>query len=153
MKVFARILFALTLWGLVSCGGTKSAPHVMAEHRAYLYTAAYKAYIDAENKYLNLLFNIERLPEEEELWIMKREQMRELELLRTSMLQARGDLDESLQDWEKYLSELQKETAISTTRARFRNGNPNDERTSPGQLLPGEFLQDSIRKAQSQMRR
>ena len=63
MKVFARILFALTLLGLVSCGGTKSAQQVMAEDRAYMYKEAYKAYIDAENKYLNLLFNIERLPE------------------------------------------------------------------------------------------
>ena len=58
MKVFARILFALTLLGLVSCGGTKSAQQVMAEDRAYMYKEAYKAYIDAENKYLNLLFNI-----------------------------------------------------------------------------------------------
>ena len=51
MKVFARILFALTLWGLVSCGGTKSAQQVMAEDRAYMYKEAYKAYIDAENPY------------------------------------------------------------------------------------------------------
>ena len=67
---------------LSACSGTKSAQQTMAEDRAYMYKEAYSAYIAAENKYLNLLFNIERMPEEEELWIMKRDQMRELEQLR-----------------------------------------------------------------------
>ena len=119
----------------------------MAEDRDYMYREAYSAYIKAEERYLNLLFNIERMPEEEELWIMKRDQMKELEQLRSLMLQARSELDESLQDWERYLSELQKEMAEAkaVSRARFRTA--NDERTSPGHLLPGEFVKDSVRKA------
>ena len=139
MKIFPLFCVSAFSFLLLACSSTKSAQQVMAEDRADMYKEAYKAYIDAENKYLNLLFNIERLPEEEELWIMKREQMRELEQLKASMLQARGELDESLQDWEKYLAELQKETAAAaaTKRAHFRD--PNDARTSPGQLLPGEF--------------
>ena len=147
MNRFLWIPFVL--WGasLLACGGTKSAQQTMAEDRDYMYRESYNAYIKAEERYLNLLFNIERLPEEEELWIMKREQMKELEQLRELMLQARAELDESLRDWERYLAELQKETAQSkaASRANFRTA--NDERTSPGHLLPGEFVKDSVRKA------
>ena len=110
-KSFVQIIFISAVLLLVACSGTKSAQQTMAEDRAYMYKEAYAAYIEAENRYLNLLFNLERLPEEEELWIMKRDQMRELEQLRSIMLQTRGELDEALQDWEKYLSELQKEDA------------------------------------------
>lgn len=147
MMRFGWISFALLYVSLVACGGTKSAQRTMAEDRDYMYREAYSAYIKAEERYLNLLFNIERMPEEEELWIMKRDQMKELEQLRSLMLQARSELDESLQDWERYLSELQKETAEAkaVSRARFRTA--NDERTSPGHLLPGEFVKDSVRKA------
>ncbi len=141
------IAFVLVGALLAACGGTKSAQQTMAEDRDYMYREAYSAYIKAEERYLNLLFNIERMPEEEELWIMKRDQMKELDQLRTLMLQARSELDESLQDWERYLSELQKEmvAAKAVSRAKFRTA--NDERTSPGQLLPGEFAKDSVRKA------
>jgi hypothetical protein len=147
MKPLLGILAAFSLGALVACGGTKSAQQTMAEDRDYMYREAYDAYIKAEGKYLNLLFNLERLPEEDELWIMKRDQMKELEQLRTLMLQARTELDESLQDWERYLAELQKETAEAKAvkRANFRSA--DDERTSPGHLLPGEFAKDSIRKA------
>ncbi len=147
MMRFGWISFALFCVSLAACGGTKSAQQTMAEDRDYMYREAYSAYIKAENRYLNLLFNLERMPEEEELWIMKRDQMKELEQLRALMLQARSELDESLQDWERYLSELQKETAEAkaVSRAKFRTA--NDERTSPGHLLPGEFVKDSVRKA------
>lgn len=148
MKRFFGAALSLSILIFAACSGTKSAQQTMAEDRHYMYREAYKAYVQAEDKYLNLLFNIERLPEEEELWIMKRDQMRELEQLRALMLQARGELDESLQEWEKYLGEVQKETVRQKTakRANFRNA--DEMRTSPGQLLPGEFAQDSIRKAQ-----
>ncbi|MCK9182821.1 MAG: hypothetical protein M0P13_08080 [Fibrobacteraceae bacterium] len=137
---------------LSSCGGTKSAQQTMVEDRDMMYKETYKAYMEAEDKYLNILFNLERMPEEDELWVMKRDQMRELEQLRTLMLQSRGELDESIQDWEKYLAEVQKETAKAKapSKAHFRNN--DDKRSSPGELLPGEFAQDSIRKAQNQMR-
>ena len=150
---FAKTLVALALGTLAACGGTKSAQQTMAEDRDYMYKEAYKAYIEADDKYLNLLFNIERMPEEEELWLMKRDQMKELEQLRALMLQSRGELDESLQDWEKYLAELQKETALANAPSKARFRTQDDSRTSPGQLLPGEFAQDSIRKAERQMKR
>ena len=49
---------------LIGCGGTPSAQQTMVEDRALVYKDTYQAYIEAENKYLNLLFNLERMPEE-----------------------------------------------------------------------------------------
>ena len=152
-KFLVPIFFIGSAFFLAACSGTKSAQQTMAEDRAYMYKEAYAAYIDAENRYLNLLFNIERLPEEEELWIMKRDQMRELEQLRAIMLQTRGELDEALQDWEKYLSDLQKEVAAANAPSKARFRSDNELRSSPGELLPGEFAKDSVRKAQSRMQR
>ena len=81
----------------------------MVDDRYMMYKETYKAYKEAEERYLNLLFNIERMPEEEELWIMKREQMQELMQLRELMLQARGELDDAMKDWESHLMEVQAE--------------------------------------------
>ncbi|MBP5246479.1 MAG: hypothetical protein J6Z31_01295 [Fibrobacter sp.] len=148
-----QLFFAGCVFLFAACSGTKSAQQTMAEDRAYMYKEAYASYIAAENKYLNLLFNIERLPEEEELWIMKRDQMRELEQLRAIMLQTRGELDEALQDWEKYLSDLQKEVAAANAPSKARFRSQDDLRSSPGELLPGEFAKDSVRKAQTRMQR
>lgn len=111
----------------------------MVDDRYMVYKDTYEAYADAESKYLNLLFNIERMPEEEELWIMKREQMLELMQLRDLMLQARADLDNAMQEWETHMIELQGEAK----KAKIKQYNPNftgrdADRTSPGQLLPGE---------------
>lgn len=111
----------------------------MVDDRYLVYKDTYKSYKEAEERYLNLLFNIERMPEEEELWIMKREQMQELMQLRELMLQARAELDNAMQDWERHLTELQAETK----QAAVKQNNPNftgrdGQRTSPGQLLPGE---------------
>ena len=124
---------------LMGCGGTPSAQQTMVEDRALVYKDTYQAYIEAENKYLNLLFNLERMPEEPELWVMKRDQMKELTQLRALMLQSRGELDESIQDWERYLQELEATVAQQNApkrRTNFRN--EDDMRTSPGQLLPNE---------------
>ena len=76
----------------------------MAMERARAYEGMYKAYMEAEERYLNLLFNIERMPDEEELWSMKRDQMLELVQLREMMLNARTELDNAVQDWESTLS-------------------------------------------------
>jgi hypothetical protein len=93
--------------------------------------------MEAENKYLNLLFNIERLPEEQELWIMKRDQMKELIQLRELMLLSRTELDAAIQDWEKYLIELekdQKKLEFKSPNLRGQDAN----RSSPGELLQNE---------------
>ena len=124
---------------LVGCTSHPSPQQTMVDDRYMMYKETYKAYKDAEERYLNLLFNIERMPEEEELWIMKREQMQELIQLRDLMLQARGELDDAMKDWETHLMEVQSEVK----KAQIQQYNPNfkgrdAQRTSPGQLLPGE---------------
>ena len=124
---------------LAGCTSHPSPQQTMVDDRYMMYKETYKAYKDAEERYLNLLFNIERMPEEEELWIMKREQMQELIQLRDLMLQARGELDDAMKDWETHLMEVQSEVK----KAQVQQYNPNfrgrdAQRTSPGQLLPGE---------------
>ncbi len=142
-KGFAKSLFVLLpllmLAMLSGCANHPSPQQTMVDDRYMVYEQTYKAYAEAEKKYLNLLFNIERLPEEEELWMMKRDQMLELLQLRDLMLQARGELDDAVQDWEKHLQELQAEAK----QAQIKQFNPNftgrdGQRSSPGQLLPGE---------------
>ena len=135
-RIFPLVAFALVA---VGCTSHPSPQQTMVDDRHMIYTEMYKAYKEAEDKYLNLLFNIERMPEEEELWIMKREQMQELIQLRDLMLQARGELDDAMKDWESHLMEVQSEVK----KAKVQQYNPNfkgrdAQRTSPGQLLPGE---------------
>ena len=133
--VFAAAFVAV----LAGCTTHPSPQQTMVDDRYMMYKETYKAYKEAEERYLNLLFNIERMPEEEELWIMKREQMQELLQLRELMLQARGELDDAMKDWETHLMEVQSEVK----KAKIQQYNPNfkgrdAQRTSPGQLLPGE---------------
>ena len=143
MNSFARkacAFFAVAVMAVfVGCTSHPSPQQTMVDDRYMMYREAYKAYRDAEERYLNLLFNIERMPEEEELWMMKREQMQELLQLRELMLSARADLDKAMQEWETHLTEVQGEVKKN----KIKQYNPNfpgkdGERTSPGQLLPGE---------------
>jgi len=140
MHVLSRILpIAVVSAIFAGCTSHPSPQQTMVDDRHMIYTQMYKAYKEAEDKYLNLLFNIERMPEEEELWIMKREQMQELVQLRELMLAARADLDNSMQEWETHLTEVQgeiKKNKIQQYNPNFRG--KDAERTSPGQLLPGE---------------
>ena len=111
----------------------------MVDDRYMVYKEMEKAYRNAEEDYLNLLFNIERMPEEEELWIMKRDKMLELMQLKELMLNARAELDQAMQEWERHMMDLQAEQK----KAQVKQFNPNftgkdAQRTSPGQLLPDE---------------
>lgn len=135
-KFFAACSVAMLVVGCVS---HKSPQQTLVDDRHMVYTETYKAYIKAEEDYLNLLYNLEMMPEEDELWIMKRDRMLELNQLRELMLTARGELDDALQEWERYMVDL-KDRARQEQMKQF---NPNftgkdGMRTSPGQLLPGE---------------
>lgn len=143
MNRYARIacaFFAVAVAALFAgCTSHPSPQQTMVDDRYMMYKETYRAYKEAEERYLNLLFNIERMPEEEELWMMKREQMQELLQLRELMLSARADLDKAMQEWETHLTEVQGEVKKN----KIKQYNPNfpgkdGERTSPGQLLPGE---------------
>ena len=124
---------------LVGCASHPSPQQTMVDDRYMVYKDMYKAYSEAEKNYLNLLFNIERMPEEEELWMMKRDRMLELMQLKELMLNARAELDQAMQEWERHMIDLQAEQK----QAQVKKFNPNftgkdAQRTSPGQLLPGE---------------
>ena len=124
---------------LVGCASHPSPQQTMVDDRYMVYKDMYKAYSEAEKNYLNLLFNIERMPEEEELWMMKRDRMLELMQLKELMLNARTELDQAMQEWERHMIDLQAEQK----QAQVKKFNPNftgkdAQRTSPGQLLPGE---------------
>lgn len=134
-----KVLASLALLFLVGCAAHTSPQQTLVDDRYLVYKDTYKAYKEAEEEYLNLLFNLERMPEEEELWIMKRDKMLELVQLRELMLTARTELDNAMQDWERHLTDVQAEMKKSP----MKTYNPNftgvdGKRTSPGQLLPGE---------------
>lgn len=139
MKGVLLAAFAMASILLTACSSHPSVQQTMVDDRFMVYNEMYKAYAEAEKNYLNLLFNIERMPDEEELWMMKRDRMLELLQLRELMLSARAELDDALKDWEKHLTEVQGEVQ----RAKIVQYNPNfsgkdAKRTSPGQLLPEE---------------
>lgn len=142
-KIFltAICLASPLFFGACSLAGGGSAQQTMAMDRARAYEGYYDAYKEAEERYLNLLFNIERMPDEEELWSMKRDQMTELMQLKEMMLNARVELDNAIQDWEKYLLEQQAQAKLGNSKDLNPNFTGSDGlRTSPGQLLPNEFI-------------
>ena len=126
---FLSLLLIPVACNFIGCATHVSSQQTMADDRNLVYEDTYKAYREAEKKYMNLLFNIERMPEEEELWVMKRERMLELMQLKELMLNARLELDGAVQ---------------ADVKSRdLKKLNPNfkgrdAQRTSPGQLLPGE---------------
>ncbi|MCQ2109308.1 MAG: hypothetical protein MJZ05_11170 [Fibrobacter sp.] len=137
---FPVALACLAGFALMGCTNHPSAQQTLVDDRHLVYEETYKAYAKAEEEYLNLLFNIERMPEEEELWIMKRDKMLELMQLKELMLNARAELDEAMRQWEMHMSDIQAEMKS----AKIVKFNPNftgdaARRTSPGQLLPGEI--------------
>ena len=138
-KFFSVQLFLLAALVMVGCATHPSPQQTMVDDRYMVYKDMEKAYREAEEKYLNLLFNIERMPEEEELWVMKRERMIELMQLKELMLNARQELDGAIQEWERHLLDVQAEVKSREIKKLNPNFRGRDaERTSPGQLLPGE---------------
>lgn len=140
MRLALPFAFASAI--LVGCASHPSPQQTMVDDRHLVYEDMYKAYKKAENEYLNLLFNIERMPEEEELWMIKRDKMLELSQLKELMLNARQELDEAMRLWEMHLMDVQ----ADMKREKIKVFNPNlkgidAQRTSPGQLLPDEANQ------------
>ncbi|MCF0223466.1 MAG: hypothetical protein HUK20_04290 [Fibrobacter sp.] len=125
---------------LVGCSTHPSHQQAMVDDRYMVYKQTYKAYKDAEEEYLNLLFNIENMPEEEDLWVIKRNKMLEMMQLKDLMLNARGELDEAIRQWEMHLSDIQADIKSANVKPVNPNFTGRDgQRTSPGQLLPGDI--------------
>lgn len=140
MKYSVLPLIAFAGAMLAGCASHPSHQQTLVDDRYLVYTETYKAYKKAEEDYMNLLFNLERMPEEEELWIMKRERMMELMQLKELMLNARGEFDEAMRQWEMHMTDIQAEIKQSKIKMYNPNFKGTDaQRTSPGQLLPGEI--------------
>ncbi|MCQ2090500.1 MAG: hypothetical protein MJY93_09650 [Fibrobacter sp.] len=140
MKFSFAALACLAGLMFVGCAVHPSPQQTLVDDRRLVYVETYKAYDKAEKEYLNLLFNIERMPEEEELWILKREKMLELMQLKELMLNARAELDEAMRQWEMHMSDIQADMKT----LKVRSVSPNftgdaSRRTSPGQLLESDI--------------
>ena len=124
MRILPLFLLPVAL-NFIGCATHVSSQQTMADDRNLVYEDTYKAYREAEEKYLNLLFNIER--------------MIELMQLKELMLNARQELDGAIQEWERHLIDVQAEVKSREIKKLNPNFKGRDaERTSPGQLLPGE---------------
>jgi len=138
---FCKPLLGAAAICLTACATQYSSEQTLAEDTYMVYRESYKAFADAEKRYMNILFNLERMPEEEELWIMKRETMLELEHLRELMLQARADFDDAAKDWDKHLQERLSELKRMQS---FKSPNLNrrdEKRSSPGEMTESEAMQ------------
>ena len=139
MRKAVYLSLILGMLAIAGCASHPSPQQTMVDDRYMVYKEMEKAYNKAEADYLNLLFNIERMPEEEELWMMKRDRMLELMQLKELMLNARNELDQAMQEWERHMMDLQAEQKKAKVKAFNPNFTGKDaQRTSPGQLLPGE---------------
>lgn len=134
LVLFASLFFA-------SCATQYSSEQTLAEDTYMVYKETYKAFAEAEKRYMDILFNLERMPEEEELWIMKRETMLELEHLRELMLQARSDFDDAAKDWDAH---LQQRFADMKKQENYKSPNLNrsqEKLSSPGEMSEAEAQQ------------
>ncbi|GEM_PF-2743599 len=91
------------LFALFSC--SPSLQNQRVEERQIDYTRSMEEYHQAEQEYLDLLFNLERYPGDTYLLQIKKQRMQELVTLRSLMLQSRREFDEAVQIWEQELRE------------------------------------------------
>jgi hypothetical protein len=114
-----RIHFAIIwVFALLFTGCGTSYQYSVVKDRQLDYQRSSKAYHDAEEDYITLLFNLERVPGDPYLLQQKKIKMQELVYLRSVMLQSRGEFDESVQQWE---------LAIRTERGVQKGGAPEPE--------------------------
>lgn len=140
MKFSLAALVGFAGFALVGCATHPSPQQTLVDDRHLVYEETYKAYDKAEKEYLNLLFNIERMPEEEELWILKRDKMIQLMQLKELMLNARAELDEAMRQWEMHMNDVQADVKSAKMKAYSPNFTGDaGRRTSPGQLLESDL--------------
>lgn len=142
---FARLLVSSVAFAagafFVGCAGQYSAEQTLAEDSYMVYRDTYKAFAEAEKRYMNILFNLERMPDEEELLIMKRETILELEHLRELMMQARADFEDAAKKWDAALQEklAEKKNAEEFKSPNLKNSQ-DEKRSSPGEMTEEEAM-------------
>jgi hypothetical protein len=119
-------LLVVSVW-LLGCTAP-SMQQVDAMDRQDEYRRAYADYMATEKEYLNILFNLETHPQDEYLLEQKTLKRKELEHLRTVMMQARGEFDDAIVKWDDYVRELR---SVQKDAPVF----PANQPTSPGHLV------------------
>ncbi len=123
----AQILLLGGALGLMSCTAP-SMQQVDARDREVEYRSAYEQYTEVEKEYLTLLMNLEIYPADDYLLMQKQLKRKEMEQLRTLMLQARVEFDSALLQWDDYVRGLR---SLPRDTAALRPGEPS----SPGHLV------------------
>jgi hypothetical protein len=82
-----------------SCAG--SYQNMVVEDRVTTYREALEYFHEAEDAYLNVLFNLERYPDEVFLQQRLKVAAAELEQARVIVMQSRRELDDAVDVWEK----------------------------------------------------
>ncbi|MCL2101650.1 MAG: hypothetical protein FWH22_08055 [Fibromonadales bacterium] len=91
---------------LMSCA-PKSMQQENTKARYEEYKSAVKYHTEAEEKYIILLENLERLPKEQELLIRKQILRKEIEQNRLLMMQARSEFEKALLEWDLTVQKME----------------------------------------------
>lgn len=128
MSIVRKIFFPFALAvGLVGCANP-SLQQVDAMDRQAEYQAAFAEFSSVEKDYLTLLFNLETHPQDPYLLEQKQILRKELEHLRTVMMQSRAEFDDAVVKWEEYVRGLR---SAQKDAPAF----PANQPTSPGHLV------------------
>jgi Na+-transporting methylmalonyl-CoA/oxaloacetate decarboxylase gamma subunit len=95
------------------------------------YKSAFKYYSEAENDYVILLSNLEKYPKDEYLLIRKQILRKEIEQNRMLMLQARGEFEKALRDWDIAVQKMETPLPSDTMDLRQIFGFPTPKDTLP----------------------
>ena len=122
-------LFAFTFTLiLVSCAATS----MKQENTKTLYEeykSAFKIYSESENDYIILLSNLEKYPKDEYLLMRKQILRKEIEQNRVLMLQARGEFEKALKDWDIAVQKMESGLPSDTMDLRHIFGLPTPKDT------------------------
>lgn len=101
----------LIISGFLFLAGCAASYHDgVVSNRLETYKQSLEAFQEAEEKYLNLLYNLERYPEDEFLKARKVVLAKELDQMRMLVKQSRQELDRSVQQWEDDIASGAKDT-------------------------------------------
>jgi len=127
-NILKLFVFALLL---ASCAATTSIHQENTKTLYEEYKSAFKAYSDAEDAYIILLSNLEKLPKDEYLLIRKQILRKEIEQNRMLMLQARGEFEKAFRDWDIAVQKMETPLPSDTMDLRQIFGLPTPKDTLP----------------------
>jgi hypothetical protein len=123
-----KFIFALFL---ASCAATTSIHQENTKTLYEEYKSTFKAYSEAEQAYIILLSNLEKLPKDEYLLIRKQILRKEIEQNRMLMLQARSEFEKAFRDWDIAVQKMETPLPSDTMDLRQIFGLPTPKDTLP----------------------